>query len=73
MVFSPDFEGLTSMQLADILRHFHGEVDTCKSWQYSRSALTGIRAGISRHIQNLPFNKITNIVVDKEFSSANKV
>ena len=40
---------------------------------YSRSSLTGIRAGINRYIQNPPYNRINSIVSDRKFLPANKV
>ena len=70
------FEHISTEELASILRRFYGEVSphtNSKSGTYSRSSVIGIRAGLNLHLQSLPFNRIINIVVDREFIAANKI
>ena len=69
----PNFETYDMQQLASTLRRFYGEVNNKKGLDYSKSSMLGIRSGINRHITGPPFNRIINIISDKEFMPANKV
>ena len=54
-------------QLAGTLGKFYGEIDTKKRQEYSKSSLLAICSGINCHITGPPFNRIINIISDKEF------
>ena len=42
-----EFELLDETQLAELLRHFYGEVNSKNGKPYSKSAVIGIRAGLN--------------------------
>ena len=68
-----EFETLSSEELADLLRQFYASVRTAYGKEYSRSAYTGFRAAIQRHLVEPPFNRKLNIIQDREFITANLV
>lgn len=68
-----EFELLPAEDLAKLLERFYGEACTKEGRTYSRSSLIGIRAGINRHIQGVPYLQPTNIITDKQFVFANKI
>ena len=67
------FENMGSEDLATHLRRFYAEVRQRNGKPYSRSGLINLRASIQRYLASPPFNKMFNIMKDREFSSANQV
>ena len=69
----PVFESLGQDALAAILRQFFAEVRKVDGTEYSRSALTNIRASMQRHLSAPPQNRTFNILRDLAFGPANQV
>ena len=69
----PDFENLGVDVLNERLRVFYASLRTKKGTEYSRSALLGIRAAISRHLTSPPFSRQISIMSDRAFMSSNHV
>ena len=67
------FEMLPAEELSGLLRRFYGEVRKEDGGVYSKSALAGVRAAISRHITTTPWNRGINIIRDREFKQANNL
>ena len=65
-----EFEELPTDILVERLHRFYGET---KGTEYAKSSLLVLRAGINHHITGPPFNRVVNIILDKEFQLANKV
>lgn len=69
----PAFEELPDEILAGILRQFFAEVRQKTGKTYSKSAMVNLRSGINRYLQNLPNNRIINLMHNSAFQNANKV
>ena len=67
------FEELDATELAENLKSFYAEVRDKEGHRYSHSTLTGIRAGLNRHIKMPPFNRTFDIIRDTSFIQANHV
>lgn len=68
-----NFEDDDKTVLAENLKQFYGEVNTCEGKSYSKRALIGLRSGINRYLQSSPLDKPFNIISDPAFTLANKV
>ena len=68
-----DFATITSEKLNELLRKFYAEVKTEKKGMLTPSALTGIRAALSRTILSPPYSRNINIIADREFHTANQM
>jgi hypothetical protein len=67
--FSVEFEELDAAMLNERLRAFYGSLQTKQGSDYSKSALIGIRAAISRHITSAPYNRQIHLMNDRQFMS----
>ena len=70
---SPDFENFPVEKLAYLLRQFYGDARKKNGDHYGRSALINLRAGLNRHITSPPFNRVLNLMHDREFQLANQL
>ena len=64
---------ITPEQLDLKLSKFYASLQTRKGKEYSKSALTGLRAGINRFFRQPPHNRLFNIMKDREFKKSNTV
>ena len=71
--FSVEFEELDAAMLNERLRAFYGSLQTKQGSDYSKSALIGIRAAISRHITSAPYNRQIHLMNDRQFMTSNHV
>ncbi|VDI02250.1 Hypothetical predicted protein [Mytilus galloprovincialis] len=72
--YSDKFEELESSILNERLCFF--SIQACKQKKgtdYSKSALVGIRAAISRHLTSPPYNRNVNLMKDNAFMTSNHV
>ena len=70
---SPDFESLNVTDLNGLLRKFYAEVRNQKGECYSKSAYSGLRAAINRHLSGAPYYKKFDIIRDCQFKAANSI
>ena len=55
------------------LRSFFAELRNGKGETYSKSSMVSIRAGPNRHLRSPPFNRVLNLMYDREFQGSNQV
>jgi hypothetical protein len=71
------FEILPPDAVNNIINRFYATLipansgDAATANIYSKSSYINIRTAIKRHIRSPPFNRILNIMKDKEFTSSN--
>lgn len=68
-----DLATVDADELNNVLRRFYAEVKSDKRAALSPSALTGIRAALYRALVSPPYLRNINIIVDKEFITANQM
>lgn len=68
-----DFATVSPDELNNTLRKFYAELKSDKGMALTPSALTGIRAALFRALISPPYSRNFNIIVDKEFMSANQM
>ncbi|CAC5410211.1 unnamed protein product [Mytilus coruscus] len=71
--YNDKFEELESSILNDRLSFSTQACKQKKGTDYSKSALVGIRAAISRHLTSPPFNRNVNLMTDNAFMTSNHV
>ncbi|XP_071138784.1 uncharacterized protein [Mytilus edulis] len=71
--YSDKFEELENSILNDRLCFFYPNLQTKKGTDYSKSALGGIHAAISRHLTSPPYNRNVNLMKDNAFMTSNHV
>jgi len=70
---SDEFETLNESTLDEILQHFYASLQKKKGEEYSKAALTGIRAGINRSFTSPPHSRLINLMRDCSFMLSNQV
>lgn len=68
-----DYKNLGVDILNERLRVFYASLRTKQGTEYSRSALLGIRAAISRHLTSPPFSRHISLMSDRACMSSNHV
>ena len=68
-----DFEHLPDEKIDGYLSRFYSEVRSAQGDVLSHSTLSGIRAGIGRHLQNPPFNRQIRITQSEKFAVSNRM
>ena len=68
-----ELSNITPTQLDSFLAKFYASLQIRKGKEYSKSALTGLRAGINRFFTQPPNNKQFNIMKDRSFQKSNNV
>lgn len=68
-----NFECMDSPLLDDMVSNFYASLQTQRGKDYSRSALTGLRAGKNRYLTSPPFQKQMNLMKDRDFMKSNQV
>ena len=68
-----DFNSITEVELAEILKKFYTKVTKKDGSSYTPSALIGIRAALNRKITYPPFSRPFTILKGETFGSANSV
>jgi len=71
--YDDSFEDLDTSTLNDRLSYFYASLQTKKGTDYSKSALIGIRAAISRHLTSPPYSRDLNLMNDRTFMTSNHV
>ena len=66
-----DFYFMTSVELAEKLRHFYAVAKPRKETDYHRNSLKNLRAALNRHLRDI--GRDIDIVRDREFQKANAV
>ena len=64
---------LNPEELDNFLAKFYASLQTKKGTEYSKSALTGLRAGINRFFTQPPYNRAFKIMKDRSFQKSNNV
>ena len=68
-----EFENLDDKNLDDTLAKFYCEVKREDGTDYSKSSLVGIRAGITRHLNNPPHKRNLTLGKSTNFSNSNRM
>ncbi|VDH92651.1 Hypothetical predicted protein [Mytilus galloprovincialis] len=68
-----DFEMTDVSTLNERLKIFYASLQTKNGEEYSKSALIGIRAALSRHLTSPPYNREISLMKDREFMTSNHV